>query len=69
MNGERTLLGNSRDRNMSFFHGGLAALAPAGRPAGAGNREYNSHRRPARMPEVPSPYPEDNRDVEDVDRM
>jgi hypothetical protein len=51
------------------FHGGLAATGSGGRPAGAGNRAYNSHRRPARMPEVPSPYPEDNRDVEDVDRM
>jgi hypothetical protein len=39
------------------------------RPAGAGNRAYNSYRRPARMPEVPSLYPEDTRDVEDVDGM
>jgi hypothetical protein len=44
-------------------------LAPAGRPAGAGNRAYNSYWRPARMPAVPSPYPEATRDVEDVDGM
>ena len=52
------------------FRGGFGA-APGSfpRPAGAGNRAYNSYRRPARMPEVPSPYPEDTRDVEDVDGM
>jgi hypothetical protein len=44
-------------------------LGRFGGRAGAGQRAYNPYRRPASMPEIPFPYPEDTRDVEDVDGM